>query len=449
MSDLKHTKLCVLGAAESGIGAAVLAAQKGYAVFVSDSGPINAHAKTTLNSLQIDFEEGGHTLEKILNAKIVVKSPGIPSKATVIKAIKARGIEIISEIELAYRYKGESKIVAITGTNGKTTTTSLMYHICKTAGLSCSLAGNIGNSFAWEVANNPKPYYVVEISSFQLDDIISFRPDVAILLNITADHLDRYEYKMDNYVNSKFRIIKNQRPDDFFIYNLDDERITNKLKQIKYLSQAIPFTMKQEVTKGAFIKNEQMIMKIQEERVQMDIYDFALKGKHNQYNTMAAGLGASCLNIRKEKIREAVTTFENLEHRTEYVKTVNEVEFINDSKGTNLNSVWFALENMKRPTVLIMGGVDKGNDYSFLEDLVKEKVSAIVCLGLDNSKIVSAFNSMVPVAETSNMKDAVTQAFRLAKKGDSVLLSPGCSSFDLFKNYMERGEKFKEEVNLL
>lgn len=449
MNITKNKKLCILGAAESGVGAAVLGLQKGFEVFVSDYSKIEDKAKEKLHSLHINYEEGKHSYNKILQANLIVKSPGISEKTEVMKQVREKGIEVVSEIEFAYRYKEQSKIVAITGTNGKTTTTSLIYHMCRTAGLDCGLVGNIGNSFALQVAESPKTLYVAEISSFQLDDIQHFRPDVAILLNITEDHLDRYDYKMENYINSKFRIIENQRKEDYFIYNLDDAFITEKLNEIKILSQAIPFTMKQEVSKGAYIKNGQMTMKIQEERIQMDIYDFALKGKHNQYNTMAAGLAGVSLNIRKEKIREAIKTFENLEHRMEYVKTIAEVDFINDSKGTNLNSVWFALESMIKPTILIMGGIDKGNDYSFLEELVKEKVKAVVCLGLDNSKIVNAFNKMVPVVETSSMNDAVQQAFHLSTEGDVVLLSPGCSSFDLFKNYMDRGEKFKEEVNKL
>ncbi len=449
MSDNKHIGVCVLGAAESGIGAALLAHKEGYDVFVTDYGKIEEKAKKKLEELNIPYEEGRHSEEKILKADIVIKSPGIADTVSIIKKIKEKGIEIISEIEWAYRFKGDSKVVAITGTNGKTTTTSLVYHICKTAGLECALVGNIGNSFAAEVADNPKPLYIAEISSFQLDDITTFKPDIAVLLNITEDHLDRYDHKMEKYIDSKFKIIENQTAKDVFIYNADDEIIIKKIKNSKLLSQSIPFTMKHEENKGAYIKNGQMMMKIQEERVSMDIYDFALKGKHNQYNTMAAGLAGASLNIRKEKIREAIKTFENLEHRMEFVKNVNGVDYINDSKGTNLNSVWFALESMTKPTVLIMGGVDKGNDYSFLEELVKEKVKAIVCIGLDNSKILHAFGAMLPMVDTDNMKDAVTKAQQMSKEGDTVLLSPGCSSFDLFKNYMERGNIFKEEVNLL
>jgi len=441
----------VLGAGESGVGAALLWKQHGYEVFVSDAGKIADKYKKELQENHIAFEEGHHSEEKILSATEVMKSPGIPDKAEIVKKIRARNIPVISEIELAYRYKGNSKIVAITGTNGKSTTTSLIYHICKTAGLDCALVGNIGYSFAKQVAEDPKPLYVAEISSFQLDDIKTFRPDIAILLNITEDHLDRYNYDIENYIRSKFRIIENQTAGDYFIYNADDELITKHINTISFLSTPLPFSMKQEVTKGAYIKDNQMMIKAQEERVEMNIYDFvALKGKHNQYNTMAAGIASSVLDIRKEKIREAVQTFENLEHRMEFVATVRGVDFINDSKGTNLNSVWFALESMTKPTILILGGVDKGNDYSMIEELVKEKVKAIVCLGLDNEKIIKAFQNIVPqMAETKSMEDAVNAAYKLAEKDDVVLLSPGCSSFDLFKNYMDRGDQFKAAVKEL
>lgn len=443
--------MCILGAGESGVGAALLAQRNGYEVFVSDSGKIAEKYIKELEDNKIEFEEGQHSEEKVLSASEVMKSPGIPEKNTLIKKIRAKNIPIISEIELAYRYKGNSKIVAITGTNGKSTTTSLIYHICTTAGLDCALVGNIGYSFAKQVAENPKALYVAEISSFQLDDIVTFRPDIAVLLNITEDHLDRYAYNIENYINSKFRIIENQTVNDYFIYCLDDELIMTHLKHITISSNPLPFSMKQEVNKGAYIKDNQMMIKAQEERISMNIYDFvALKGKHNQYNTMAAGIAASVLDIRKEKIREAVQTFESLEHRMEFVATIRGVEFINDSKGTNLNSVWFALESMTKPTILIMGGVDKGNDYSLIEDLIKEKVKAIVCLGLDNKKIHEAFSGKIPtIIDTQSMKDAVTEAYKLAEKEDTVLLSPGCSSFDLFKNYMDRGDQFKVEVKNL
>ncbi len=439
--------LAILGSGESGIGAALLAKQKGYKVFVSDSGSIKQDYKQELINGNIEFEEDGHTEEKILNAGEVVKSPGIPEKNEMVKKIRAKGIPVISEIEFAYRYKGDSKIVGITGSNGKSTTTSLIYHICKVAGLECALVGNIGYSFARQLAEDPKPLYVVEISSFQLDDIKEFKPDIAVLLNITEDHLDRYDYKFENYINSKFRIIENQDENDYFIYNIDDEVISKKLETLTIHTNPLPFSMKQEVKKGAYIKGDQMMLRIQEERVSMSIYDFALKGKHNQHNTMAAGIAASTMGIRKEKIREAVRTFESLEHRMEHVATVRGVEFINDSKATNVNSTWFALESLEKKAILILGGVDKGNDYTLIERLVKEKVRAIVCMGIDNEKIHVAFKDFgKTIVDTQSAPDAVIAAFNLAAKGDAVLLSPACSSFDLFKNYEDRGKKFKEAV---
>lgn len=443
-------RLVILGSGESGVGAALLGKQKGYDVFVSDGGKLKANYKQELIDNGIDFEEGAHTTEKILNADEIVKSPGIPEKNELVKKIRAKGIPVISEVELAYRFKGDSKIVAITGSNGKSTTTSLIYHICKTAGLDCALVGNIGYSFAKQIAEDPKPLYVAEISSFQLDDIKDFRADIAVLLNITEDHLDRYDYKFENYINSKFRIIENQQQDDYFIYCIDDEVITKHLEKIILQTNPLPFSMRQELNKGAWIKGDQMMLRIQEERVSMSIYDFALKGKHNQYNTMAAGIAAATLGIRKEKIREAVSDFHSLEHRMEHVATVRGVEFINDSKATNVNSTWYALESMSRPTILILGGVDKGNDYTLIEDLVKEKVKAIVCLGVDNKKIHDAFRSIVNVIiDTDNALECVKQSFRLAEKGDVVLLSPACASFDLFKNYEDRGKQFKDAVKEL
>lgn len=440
-------RLVILGGGESGIGAAILGKQKGYDVFVSDGGAIKENYKKDLLQHKIDFEEGKHTEEKILNANEIMKSPGIPEKNDMVKQVRKKGIQVISEIELAYRFKGDSKIVAITGSNGKSTTTSLIYHICKTAELDCALVGNIGYSFARQVAEDPKALYVAEISSFQLDDIHEFRPDVSVLLNITEDHLDRYDYKFENYINSKFRIVENQTMNDYFIYNEDDEVIMKHLETISLNTNTLSFSMKHEVKKGGNIKGDQMMLRVQEERVSMSIYDFALKGKHNQNNTMAAGIAAATLGIRKEKIREAVKTFESLEHRMEYVATVRGVEFINDSKATNVNSTWFALESMTRPTILILGGVDKGNDYTLLDDLVKEKVKAIVCMGVDNKKIHDAFGSMVEkMIDVQSAEEAVRVSFELAAKGDTVLLSPACASFDLFKNYEERGTKFKAAV---
>ncbi len=443
-------RLVILGGGESGVGAALLGKQKGYEVFVSDAGVIKEKYKQELIENGIEFEEGKHTSEKILNANEVMKSPGIPEKNEMVKAIRAKGIEVISEIELAFRFKGDSKIIAITGSNGKSTTTALTYHILETAGLSCALVGNIGYSFAKQVAEDPKDWYVAEISSFQLDDIKTFRADIAMLLNITEDHLDRYEYKFENYVNSKFKIINNQTANDYFIYNDDDEIVTKNFDLLTTHTNPLPFSMKHEIKKGGYIKGDQMMLRIQEERVSMSIYDFALKGKHNNYNTMAACIAATTVGIRKEKIREAVKDFQSLEHRMEFVASVRGVEFINDSKATNVNSTWFALESMNKSTVLILGGTDKGNDYSLIADLVKERVKAIVCLGVDNKKIIAAFKDIVPsIVETQSAKEAVTASFKLATKGDVVLLSPACASFDLFKNYEDRGKQFKEAVKEL
>ncbi len=446
----RHHKLIVLGGGESGVGAALLGKKNGYEVFLSDGGLLKEGYKQELVANGIDFEEGGHTEERILSADEIMKSPGIPEKNELVKKIRAKGIKVISEIELAYRFKGDAKIIAITGSNGKSTTTSLIYHICKKAGLDCALVGNIGYSFAKQVAEDPKPLYVAEISSFQLDDIDTFKPNVALLLNITEDHLDRYDYKFENYINSKFRIIENQQEGDYFIYCDDDEVIKSKLDTLTINTNKLPFSMKHEVKKGGQLKGDQVLLRIQEERVSMSIYDFAIKGKHNIYNTMAAGIAACTIGIRKEMIRESVGDFQGLEHRSEHVATIRGVEFINDSKATNVNSTWYALENIERQVVLILGGQDKGNDYSILDDLVKEKVKAIVCLGKDSSKIVNHFKDIVPaIRETSDMETCVMACFKMATKGDVVLLSPACASFDLFKNYEQRGKLFKEAVREL
>lgn len=440
----------ILGGAESGVGAALLAKQQGYDVFLSDGGSLKNEYRNELLAAGIAFEEGQHSEEKILNADEVMKSPGIPDKAAIVKKIREKGILVISEIELAYRFKGESIIVAITGSNGKTTTTSLIYHICKQAGLDCALVGNIGESFAKQVAVSPKAIYVVEVSSFQLDDIKTFRPDVAVLTNITEDHLDRYDYKFENYIKSKFRIAMNQQQGDYFIYCADDE-ITIKYKDLFNIhSNQLPISMKKELPNGAFIKDGDMYVRTGQEFTSMSVFDFALKGKHNQYNTMAACVAATTLDIRKDKIRDAVQNFQNLEHRMEPVATVRGVEFINDSKATNVNSTWYALESMTKPTVLILGGVDKGNDYSLVADLVKEKVKAIVCLGVDNARIHEAFGNIADkIVDTASAADAVMAAYQLAEKGDVVLLSPACASFDLFKNYEDRGQQFKKAVKEL
>jgi UDP-N-acetylmuramoylalanine--D-glutamate ligase len=444
------TNIVILGAGESGVGTALLAKQKGYNVFVSDASTIKPIFQAELEANDIPFESGTHDIERILAADEVMKSPGIPEKNELVMQIRAKGIPVISEIEFGFRYKGASKIVAITGSNGKTTTTSLLYHICKVADEDVAIVGNIGFSFARQIAVEPKKLYVIEVSSFQLDDIKSFRPDIAILLNITEDHLDRYNYQFEYYIKSKFRIIENQTEKDCFIYCIDDEIVVKHLELLTTNTNLLPFSMKQELKKGGYIKNEQMMLKIQEERVTMSIYDFALKGKHNAYNTMAASIAASTLGIRKEKIREAVSNFHSLEHRMEFVATVKGVDFINDSKATNVNSTWYALESMQKPTILILGGVDKGNDYALVADLIKEKVKAIVCMGTDNAKLIEFFKGKVDqIIEVDSAKKAVNASFKLAEKGDVVLLSPACASFDLFKNYEDRGQQFKESVKAL
>jgi UDP-N-acetylmuramoylalanine--D-glutamate ligase len=439
--------LVILGSGESGIGSALLAKQKGYEVFVSDAGLIKENYKKELIDNDILFEEGGHTEDKILSAIEVMKSPGIAHKNEMVQKVLAAQIPIISEFELAYRYKGNSKIIGITGTNGKSTTTSLMYHICKTAGLDCALVGNIGYSIARQIAEKPCEYYVAEISSFQLDDIETFRPDVAVLLNITEDHLDRYNYKFENYINAKFNITKYQTQTDILIYNADDEVIQKYLLTNPINSQQLPFSMSKDLKKGGHIKGDTMMLRIQEERVSMSINDFVLKGKHNQQNTMAACIAATTIGIRKEKIREAISDYNGLEHRMEHVAMVRGVEFINDSKATNINSTWYALESMTKPVILILGGADKGNDYSLIAELVKDKVKAIVCLGVNNDKIKLAFKKLVPkIIETDNSTKCVASAFKLATVGDAVLLSPACASFDLFKNFEDRGKQFKQAV---
>ena len=440
-------RMVILGGGESGVGAAILARKQGYEVFVSDASPLKPKYKKELEEKGFEYEDGKHTEDKILRADEIMKSPGIPEKNELVKKIRDKGIPVISEIELAYRHKGDSKIVGITGSNGKTTTTAMTYHICKHGELDCALVGNIGYSFARQVAEDSKPWYIAEISSFQLDDIKTFRPDIAILTNITEDHLDRYEYKFENYISSKFRIVLNQTSADYFIYCEDDPVIKKNLNKYSFHSNPLPFTMQNELNQGGFIKNGQMSVKVGNEKIEMSIYDFALKGIHNQYNTMAAGIAAATIGIRKQKIREAIQSFEALEHRMEYVSTVRGVEFINDSKATNVNSTWYALESMTKPVILILGGIDKGNDYSLIRSLVQEKVKAIVCMGVDNRKIHEAFqNDVALMVNTGSAQEAVKSAFHLANKGDVVLLSPACASFDLFKNYEDRGMQFKDAV---
>ncbi len=443
-------KLVILGAGESGVGAAILAKQQGYDVWVSDGGTMKEVFRKELEQYAIAYEEGGHTEAEILTADEVMKSPGIPDAHPMVQAIRQKGVPVISEIELAYRYKGNSRIIAITGTNGKTTTTALTYHICKQGGADCVLVGNIGVSFAKQVALDPKPLYVVEVSSFQLDDIHTFRPDVAVLTNITEDHLDRYGYRMQNYINSKFRITMNQQPGDVFIYCMDDAVTAAHIHTYPIKSALLPITMSKSLPQGAYISNAELHLKWKGEEMQMSIQDFALKGKHNQYNSMAAGAASLAVDIKKEHVRESLQTFQSLEHRMEPVANIKGVEFINDSKATNVNSTWFALESMTKPTILILGGVDKGNDYSILTELVKDKVKAIVCMGTDNRKIHEAFGSVVSLmVNTASAEEAVQAAFHFATKGDVVLLSPACASFDLFKNYEDRGNQFKQAVKNL
>lgn len=428
----------------------MLGKQQGYDVFVSEGGTIKDNYKQELAVNHIPFEEGHHSWDVILGADEIVKSPGIPEKTELMKKVREKGVPVISEIELAYRFSKGKKIIAITGSNGKSTTTALTYHIFKTAGLDVAMVGNIGVSYARQVATAPAEYYVIEISSFQLDDIVAFKPNVAILLNITPDHLDRYDYKMENYVASKFRIAMNQTKEDYFVYCMDDPEIMQHLAQQPIYSTLIPFTIMKPLKEGGSIANEQLQILVDGEPVIMSMYDLALKGKHNLYNSMAAAIAGRTMDIRKEKIRESLASFKSLEHRMEYVTTVKGVDFINDSKATNVNSVWFALESIEKPIVLIMGGVDKGNDYSAIRDLVKEKVKAIICMGVDNTPIIDALSKDTPVMiSTSGMMDAVREAFAQATKGDVVMLSPACASFDLFKNYEDRGRKFKEAVKAL
>lgn len=443
----------ILGAGESGNGAAILAKKKGYDVWVSDSGSIKDMYKNELLSWEIPFEEQGHDEAKILQAGLVVKSPGIPEKAPVVRKVREKGIRIISEIEWASRFIESSRIVAITGSNGKSTTTTLTHDIFIKAGLDAALVGNIGISFAKRVALQPAEWYIIEVSSFQLDDIETFRPDIAVLLNITPDHLDRYNYNFDDYIQAKFNIFKNQEAADYAVINVDDPVIQAKLTETNIHSQLLTITMNEKLfnqKNGALFKNENIQINVNDENFQQSINDLMIKGKHNYYNTMAAGISAKAAGIRNEFLRESFSTFNGLDHRLEYVATVGGVEFINDSKGTNLNSVWYALESMTKDVVLILGGQDKGNDYNEIMDLVKEKVKSIVCLGVNNDLIHQAFDNVVTdIVDTRSAKDAVKTAYFLAKEGDVVLLSPGCASFDLFRNFEDRGEQFKIAVREL
>jgi len=442
-------KLVVLGGGESGVGAAVLGKQKGYEVFVSDAGEIAKKYKEVLLKHEILFEENKHTESKVLVADLVMKSPGIPETVPLVLKLKAEGISVISEIEFAAKYT-EATIVGITGSNGKTTTTMLVHHILKDAGLKVGIAGNIGISFAKQIAQGAQENYVLELSSFQLDGIENFNSHIAILTNITPDHLDRYDYDFEKYIASKFRITKNQKASDYLIYDADDEAINTWLKAHQTKAQLLPFSLKKELAYGAFLKDNNIIININKDTFKMPISTLAVKGNHNVKNTMAATMAAQLLQIRKETIKESLANFEGVEHRLENVAKVKGVEYINDSKATNVNATFYALECMDRQTVWIVGGVDKGNDYSDLLPLVREKVKAIVCLGLDNQKIKDMFGSVVDiVVETAGAEEAVKVAHKLSENGDAVLLSPACASFDLFENYEDRGRQFKGAVRNL
>ena len=438
----------ILGAGESGLGAAILAKLKGWNVFVSDKGQIKEDFKQTLIDEQIEWEEGKHDELRIFKADLVVKSPGIPDKTPLIIGLKNREVNIISEIEFAGYYSRGRKI-CITGSNGKTTTTMLTHHILKKAGWDVGLAGNVGYSYAKQVAEGDHDWYVIELSSFQLDDMYEFKADIGVLTNITPDHLDRYEYQMQKYVDSKFRIINNQTPEDWFIYNYDDPIIQAGIKSRNLLMNLAPFSLKKEIKVGGFATEKQLTINIKDQFT-MSIHELALKGKHNTQNSLAAGIAARITEIRKDIVRESLEDFVNVEHRLEFVAKVNGIEFINDSKATNINSAWFALESMEKSTIWIVGGVDKGNDYNELLDLVKNKVKAIICLGVDNHKIIEAFSGVVEtIVEVQSAVEAVAYGYRLATKDETVLLSPACASFDLFENYEDRGNQFKQAVRML
>ena len=441
-------RLVILGGGESGVGSALLGKEKGYDVFISDNGEIKKEYKDVLIHNEITWEDKKHTESKILNADVVMKSPGIPDKVTMVKQIREQGIPIVSEIEFASKFTNAT-LVAITGSNGKTTTASLTYHLLK-QDLDVGLAGNIGDSFAKQILEENHNYYVLEVSSFQLDDIKDFKPKIAILTNITPDHLDRYDYKFENYIASKFRIVEKQTEDDFFIYDADDPVIENWIKSNTIKSKKLPFSLNKIVENGAYIKDKEIIITIDNNQITMPIKKLALDGKHNVKNAMAASTAAHLLKIRKQTIRESLENFQGVEHRLENVLRINKVQYINDSKATNVNATYFALESMQAPTVWIVGGEDKGNDYRELFPFVNEKVKAIICLGVDNAKLMENFGNMVDVIiETQFMSEAVKIAYKVASAGDNVLLSPACASFDLFENYEDRGRQFKDSVRKL
>ena len=440
-----------MGGAESGVGAAVLAKVKGLDVFLSDNGEIKPEYKETLDKWGIDYEEGGHTEEKILSADEIIKSPGIPSSVPIIKKLEALHTPIISEIEFASRYDNSKKI-CITGSNGKTTTTSLIYYLFKQAGLDVGLGGNIGKSYAFQVATEKHDYYVLEISSFQLDGCYDFRPDIAIITNITPDHLDRYDYNIENYVRAKFRITRNLRPQDCFIFDSDDQITIGHLDQILIQAKQLPYTQEKKVSQGAYLDSDKIVLEYEQDETEIYLNELALGGKHNIYNSMAAALAAKASGVSNSVIKEALRSFSPIEHRLEPVLSIKDVLYINDSKATNVDSAWYALECQTKPVVWIVGGKDKGNDYSVLDELVRKKVKAIVCLGLHNERIHEAFEGIVGkenMVDTDSAEKAVRAAAGLAQAGDVVLLSPCCASFDLFKSYEDRGEQFKEAVRNL
>lgn len=442
-------RIVILGAGESGVGAALLAVRQGYDVFVSDLGTIKAEYRQQLDQVMVEWEDGQHSEERILDADIIVKSPGIPDHAPLVTKAMDQSIPVISEIEFAARHT-QAQLIAITGSNGKTTTATWAHHMLSNAGIKAGLAGNIGNSFAAEVANIDHDHYVLELSSFQLDGLKEFKADLAVLLNITPDHLDRYDNNFEKYIASKFRIAMNQTEEDVFIYNYDDENIKKYLEKHPLRSRLIPFSIKTTLEEGAYLEEENLIVNINNNPFTMSIHELALQGKHNIYNSMAAGIAGRVLELRKDAIRESLSDFQNVEHRLEFVMNVHGIAFINDSKATNVNSTWYALESIPTKVVWIAGGVDKGNDYSELSPLVEAKVSAIVCLGKDNKKIIDAFKDTVEtIVETQNTVDAVMQAYELGNKGETVLLSPACASFDLFENYEDRGHQFKRAVRAL
>ncbi len=443
-------KLVVLGGGESGVGAALLAGQRGWRVFLSDKGRLKDEYRRELQDGGVDFEEGGHTIERIMDADEVVKSPGIPDKAELIMALKQKGTPVISEIEFASRYTSAKKI-CVTGSNGKTTTTLLIHHILTNAGINAELAGNVGTSMARRIASGSHPdWYVIELSSFQLDGMYKFKADVAVLMNITPDHLDRYEYKFENYVNSKFRILQNQTSADFFIYCDDDAVIAQTLQEKMDMACRLPFSLNHPVTQGGWLKGESLMVSLGNQSLSVAVDQLPIKGRHNQYNVMAASLAASVLQIHPQLIQDGLFSFKGVEHRLEPAGVVRGVTYINDSKATNVDSAWYALECMTQPVVWIAGGTDKGNDYSALFELAKQKVKALVCMGKDNSKLLASFEGVVPdIVETHSMDDAVRTATELTQAGDVVLLSPCCASFDLFNNYEHRGELFKACVHNL